>query len=112
MSVLEDPVLSTLYDSCYSSLCVIRDTVLNMKNTNQFMLMTINRCIDYTKASNNVKLVPRLETINFLEVLYLPLNCMRGMQDSTVQTDFNWMPVSTTIAPYLITGMQFTNARY
>jgi hypothetical protein len=42
-----------------------------MKHSNEFMLMAINRCIDYTKADKGVKLVPKLETIDLLETLSL-----------------------------------------
>ncbi len=36
--------------SITEGLTSIQETVLNIKNVNQFMLMTINRCIDYTKV--------------------------------------------------------------
>lgn len=52
----------------------------NMRNTNSFMMMTINRCIDYTKTSKGMKLSPKLETVDLLEALSLPLLCMRDVQ--------------------------------
>jgi CheY-like chemotaxis protein len=55
--------------------------VRNIRNTNNFMLMTINRCIDYTKASKGLKLQPRMETIDLHETLSLPLNCMKDIQN-------------------------------
>eukprot|EP00981_Chlorochromonas_danica_P007306 scaffold1662_cov232-Ochromonas_danica.AAC.1 len=44
----------------------ILNCVQNIRNTNSFMLMTINRCIDYTKASKGLKLVPKYETIDLV----------------------------------------------
>ena len=55
----------------------VRDCVEIIKHINSFMLMSINRCIDYTKASNGVKLVPRLETVNLIEIINLPLSIMK-----------------------------------
>eukprot|EP00981_Chlorochromonas_danica_P009017 scaffold2421_cov171-Ochromonas_danica.AAC.7 len=52
----------------------------NMRNTNSFMMMTINRCIDYTKTSKGMKLSPKLETVDLLESLSLPLLCMQDVQ--------------------------------
>jgi CheY-like chemotaxis protein len=45
------------------------------------MLMTINRCIDYTKASRGFKLVPKYETVDLMETLKLPLDCMKNIQE-------------------------------
>ena len=45
------------------------------------MLMTINRCIDYTKATKGMKLVPRYETVDLRETLQLPLSCMINIQN-------------------------------
>eukprot|EP01034_Spumella_vulgaris_P047547 gene47547-biopygen37772 len=35
---------------------LIDENIKNLINTNDFMTMTINRCIDYTKASKGIKL--------------------------------------------------------
>eukprot|EP00981_Chlorochromonas_danica_P004246 scaffold858_cov171-Ochromonas_danica.AAC.2 len=58
----------------------VRACLSNMRNTNSFMLMTINRCIDYTKTSKGMKLSPKLETIDLVEALSLPLHCMQDVQ--------------------------------
>jgi hypothetical protein len=58
----------------------IKQSLSTITDTNAFMLMTINRCIDYAKATKGIKLVPRLETIDLLETLQLP-TCMRNVQD-------------------------------
>eukprot|EP00981_Chlorochromonas_danica_P012248 scaffold4714_cov185-Ochromonas_danica.AAC.1 len=57
-----------------------KQCISTINNTNSFMLMTINRCIDYTKASKGLKLVPKYETIDLMETLSLPLNCMKDIQ--------------------------------
>lgn len=44
------------------------------------MLMTINRCLDSTKASNSLKLVPKYETMELADVLQMPLQCMTNIQ--------------------------------
>ena len=59
----------------------IQSCLNGIRNTNSFMLMTINRCIDYAKASRGFKLVPKFETIDLHETLQLPLDCMRNLQD-------------------------------
>ena len=63
------------------SLHTIQTGINNIRNTNSFMLMSINRCIDYTKATKGMKLVPRYETIDLFETLQLPLNCMINIQN-------------------------------
>ncbi len=59
----------------------IKQCLQNIRDTNTFMLMTINRCIDYTKASRGFKLVPKCETLDLLETLRLPLDCMKNIQE-------------------------------
>ena len=55
----------------------VKDCIESIKHINSFMLMSINRCIDYTKASNGVKLVPRLETVDLTEIITLPIHIMK-----------------------------------
>ncbi len=35
--------------------------LINIRYTNMFMLMTINRCLHYTKASRGLKLIPKYD---------------------------------------------------
>ncbi len=58
----------------------VQSNIINIRNTNSFMLMTINRCLDFTKASNGLKLVPKNETIDLCEALTMPLQCMINIQ--------------------------------
>jgi signal transduction histidine kinase len=84
----------------------VMDSIHNMKNVNEFMLMTINRCIDYTKASQGLKLVPRMETINFAEAINLPLRCMKDMQhDGKIEIILT--PIAKNITENIITDKQW-----
>eukprot|EP00981_Chlorochromonas_danica_P009354 scaffold2636_cov176-Ochromonas_danica.AAC.8 len=82
----------------------ISSCVTNMRNTNSFMLMTINRCIDYTKASKGVKLVPKFETMDLMETLSLPLNCMKDIQQ---RVSIVLEAVSREICSHIITDKQW-----
>ena len=76
----------------------------NIQDTNSFMLMTINRCIDYAKASKGLKLVPKYETIQLFDTLQLPLNCMKNIQDK-VSIVLN--PISDDVCSHVITDKQW-----
>ena len=58
----------------------IQQCLVNIRNTNTFMLMTINRCIDYTKVTKGLKLLPHLETVDVMDTIQVPLQCMRNIQ--------------------------------
>jgi CheY-like chemotaxis protein len=88
-------------DECIHS---ISHCITNMKNTNAFMLMTINRCIDYTKASKGFKLVPKYETIDLLETLSMPLQCMKEIQQ---RIKICLKPLSKEICSHVITDKQW-----
>ncbi len=70
--------------SLVDTMDAVQSCITNIRNTNSFMLMTINRCIDYTKASKGLKLVPRYETVDLLDALELPLSCMQNIQNRIV----------------------------
>ena len=76
----------------------------NIKNTNAFMLLTINRCIDFTKASKGLKLIPHLDTIDLLDTLTLPLNCMKNIQD---RIKISLLPIDNQIYNYIVTDKQW-----
>jgi CheY-like chemotaxis protein/signal transduction histidine kinase len=82
----------------------IRTAIANIKDTNAFMLMTINRCLDYTKASQGLKLVPKYETVFLQEALQLPLNCMRNVQN---KIRIRLAEYPTDICSHLITDKQW-----
>jgi CheY-like chemotaxis protein len=58
----------------------MRSTVQSMLTTNRFMLMAINRCLDFTKTTSGLKLVPKYETIDLREALHWPIDCMAHVQ--------------------------------
>lgn len=83
---------------------LILECAENLKNTNSFMLMTINRCIDYTKVKNGVKLVPCMETVNLIHALQLPLKIMRSLQKSI---NIKVTEVAPDIFSHIITDKQW-----
>jgi CheY-like chemotaxis protein len=68
------------------------------------MLMTINRCIDYTKASKGMKLVPKYETMDLQEALKLPIDCMTNMQ---ARIEIKLMPILEQICSHVMTDKQW-----
>jgi CheY-like chemotaxis protein len=76
----------------------------SIHNTNAFMLMAINRCIDFTKESRGLKLVPHLDSVNFHDTLSLPLKCMRNIQN---RIRIILLPISQEICPCIITDKQW-----
>ncbi|RYH07579.1 response regulator [archaeon] len=76
----------------------------NLSSTNHFMVMTINRCIQYTKASQGLKLVPVLETIDLQEALALPLRVMQDVQDRVKMT---MVPLAEDLCRFVITDKQW-----
>eukprot|EP01034_Spumella_vulgaris_P043963 gene43963-biopygen37365 len=94
-----------LKDSISSRICNIEDHLQNMRNVNAFMLMNINRCMDYTKATNGLKLVPHIETAPLIETIALPLHVMSAMQGE--KTRIELLPVPKTICGHIITDKQW-----
>jgi signal transduction histidine kinase len=83
------------------------ESVQTLKDTCAFMLMTINRCLDYTKASSGLALVPKNSTVCLQEALSWAVNCVKrptegeakllvldalpGDVCSHVITDYQWL---------------------
>ncbi len=85
----------------------ILDLLYNMRNTNSFMLMAINRCIDFSKANSGLKLTPKLESVNLKEAIELPLNCMSNIQNR-ILIHFKQSSLSTSnICSHIITDKQW-----
>ena len=82
----------------------IRACTRSMKGANSFMTMSINRCIDYTKASKGLKLVPKLETVQLLEALEFPVSIMRDIQS---QLPIVLQPIPSRISAHVITDKQW-----
>ena len=58
----------------------MKSSIFSITNTSHFMWMAINRCIDYTKATNGMKLIPENETSNFKKILEIPIKCVSDLQ--------------------------------
>jgi hypothetical protein len=63
-----------------------------------------NRCIDYSKASHGISLVPRPETFAFKEAFDLPLNCIR---DNHTHATITLKIQSVSICPFIISDRQW-----
>jgi CheY-like chemotaxis protein len=68
------------------------------------MIMTINRCIDYTKATSGLKLNPNYETIDLQETLNLPIRCVNDIQS---KIDISLGVISSNICNLIITDKQW-----
>lgn len=68
------------------------------------MLMSINRTIDFSKASNGIMLVPRPESFVVRDVLYFAMNCVRDLNPhANIQFD----PVPDDVASSIVTEKQW-----
>lgn len=99
----------TTIESCDSSIRPelidsMNTTVNNIQVTNSFMLNMINRCLDYSKASSGMKLVPKYETIDLQELLQIPIDCMRNIQE---KVDIELSYYDEKICSHLITDGQW-----
>mmetsp|Transcript_32388 Transcript_32388/g.54158 ORF Transcript_32388/g.54158 Transcript_32388/m.54158 type:complete len:838 (-) Transcript_32388:846-3359(-) len=102
----DDMPLSTheTVDSIHESLDDMLHSIDNMRSTNSFMIMTINRCIDYTKASRGLKLVPKMATTSLQGAIDTALCCLQTLQ-SRIPIRLN--PLSKEIETYVITDIQW-----
>ncbi len=76
----------------------------NMKGANSFMTMTINRCLDYTKASKGFKLVPTYETVLLEAKLNITTQMIRNAHPSV---DITIRKIDDGICSHLITDRQW-----
>ena len=56
------------------------DATATIAATVAFMSMTINRAIDFTKASHEIRLIPTYETIDLEQALSWPVRIMSALQ--------------------------------
>jgi two-component system response regulator (stage 0 sporulation protein F) len=63
-----------------ASVSFMQTTLDSLVATYQILLMTINRCTEYTKTSHGISLSPTLETINLLETVNAPISCVNELQ--------------------------------
>eukprot|EP01037_Dinobryon_pediforme_P028810 gene28810-32216_t len=99
--VEQKPLTPDMFSEYFAS---IQTCVTNIRNSNTFMLMTINRCIDYTKASKGMKLVPKYETVDVREALQFPIECMSNIQE---RIGIKVEALSEEICSHIITDKQW-----
>jgi signal transduction histidine kinase len=58
------------------------EIVASMEASCSFMTMTINRAIDFTKASRSIELVPKMETFSLVEAVQAQVRCMNSLRSS------------------------------
>lgn len=104
-----DESSSSIVSSVKMLLSDCLECLSNMSDTNAFMLMTIHRCIDFVKASKDLKLTPKYETINLADVISLPLQCMKNIQQR-VSIDF--LPIPKNICVHVITDKQWLQENF
>jgi CheY-like chemotaxis protein/signal transduction histidine kinase len=92
------------YTHILPHVAAVRACLKSMVGSNSFMTMCINRCLDYTKASKGVKLVPKPETVNLQEALDFPISIMRDVQ---TQLPITLAPVPAEICSHIITDKQW-----
>jgi len=66
--------------------------------------MTINRCIDYTKASNGVHLVPKHDTVCLHDAIISPIKII-DYQQTRIHIEI--VDISSEISKYVITDSQW-----
>ena len=74
-----------------------------IRSVTNFMLSTVNRCLDYTKVSKGLELVPRNETFDLIESLQLPIDCVNGLESAT---SVKMESMSVNICRYVISDKQ------
>ena len=78
----------------------ILETTGTITSTIVFMSMTINRVLDFSKVSHNIKLVPAYETISLTAVMAWPASILRSLEGRvSIIID----PVPTNICQHVIT---------
>ncbi len=88
-----------------SELKLAKSTLETSLNMTEFMKMSINRCMDYTKVKNHsMKLSPKCGTINVAEALELPLKCMMSLDADQV---IEMKPLPPEMCSHIITDQQW-----
>lgn len=103
---MEDAMRRQLLDQMRSLGRQIADCLSTIRCTTAFMTMAINRCLDSTKASNNVALVPKPETIDLMEVLGLPMAVINSVQ-TKINIRLDVESIDGMVATHLVTDKQW-----
>ena len=77
------------------------DSLMSMST---FMKMSINRCMDFTKASSGLALTPMMESVEVIEALNVPIVCINSLQsEMKIIVD----PIPDEICSFVITDKQW-----
>jgi signal transduction histidine kinase len=82
----------------------ISDTAVDMNVINVFMLETINRFLDFSKAQKGLQLVPKKETFDLCDTLSLPIECIQTIQSRIVIEDIS---IADNICSHIIADKQW-----
>ncbi len=84
----------TIAELNHDKLQQIATAANSIKHIHSFMLMSVNRCIDYSKAVTGVILEPNLSTFNLQDIVNNPVTCMNDLQ---TQIKVNLTPISRNL---------------
>jgi two-component system, chemotaxis family, sensor kinase CheA len=63
------------------------ESIVALRRICSFLLMTINRAIDYSKVSSGMLLVPSLETVNLNEILTWVVKCVSPLNELPIRVE-------------------------
>ena len=92
------------YEMMIDSFNSLLEYIQGMVHTNTFMIMTVNRCIDYTKASNGVHLVPKLESVCLRDAIMSPIKLIDYQQS---RINIEMVDISDEISKNIMTDNQW-----
>jgi CheY-like chemotaxis protein len=82
----------------------MKTTLNSLLGTYQILLMTINRCTDYTITSHGLPLNPTYESVNLLEAIAAPVSCVRDLQG---RIDVELEPLEVNVSTFITTDRQW-----
>jgi CheY-like chemotaxis protein len=84
----------------------ISASIHTIHDIHSFMLMMINRCLDYKKASRGIELIPVVETIDLMKLISLPISCMTNIQNK-IPISINTSSLSSSLCTMIQTDKQW-----
>jgi signal transduction histidine kinase len=80
-------------------------SVVSLKDTSAFMLMTINRCLDFTKANSGMALIPQRRTISLYDSLAWAVGCVQRSREGGAVLILDEIPQN--VCTHIITDYQW-----
>jgi signal transduction histidine kinase len=84
------------------------ESIKTTEDITRFMLSTINRCLDYTKASTGLALAATKSTFDLREALQWAISCIRRSKE---KHNITLESLSDDICDYIISDQQVTLLR-